>query len=83
MAKRKITVTVDDALVEAIRDDESQTLSAVINDALAGEVARRARQRALRALLQRWERDLGPIPAEDAVFAASVFADADGLSGAA
>lgn len=83
MAKRKITVTVDADLVDAIRKDENQTLSGVMNDALAGEVARRARRRALRTVLDRWERELGPIPADDTVFAVEVFADADGLSGAA
>ncbi len=83
MAKQKITVTVDADLVDAIREDDTQTLSGVMNDALAGEVARRARRRALRAVLERWERELGPIPADDVAFAIEVFADADGLCGAA
>lgn len=83
MVKRKITVTVDADLVDAIREDETETLSGVMNAALAGEVARRARRRALRTLLDSWERQLGPIAADDAAFAAQVFADADGIAGAA
>jgi len=60
MAKRKITVTVDEALVDSVRlGDES--LSSIVNSALVNEVARRDREMALTDLLAEWDDTLGPI----------------------
>lgn len=41
MAKRKITVTVDDDLVEAVQRLGAESLSSVVNAALARDVERR------------------------------------------
>lgn len=50
-AKRKVSVTLDADLVEALEADTSVTLSAEVNSALRAEFTRRKRQRALADLL--------------------------------
>ncbi len=71
MAKRKITVTVDEELVEAARGAfNAESLSAIVNTALAHEIDRRARRAALGRLLAEWEDQLGPVDP-------SVLADAE------
>jgi hypothetical protein len=50
-AKRKVSVTLDADLVEAMEADSSTTLSAEVNLALRAEFIRRRRQRALERLL--------------------------------
>ncbi|MGH2706691.1 MAG: type II toxin-antitoxin system CcdA family antitoxin [Actinomycetota bacterium] len=52
MAKRKITVTVDEDLVELARRLGVETLSGVVNEALAAHLERLARRAALRQLLE-------------------------------
>ena len=49
MAKRKITVTVDEGLVEAVQALGDDSLSSVVNAALASELDRRARAASYRA----------------------------------
>ncbi|MFT3851210.1 MAG: type II toxin-antitoxin system CcdA family antitoxin [Ilumatobacteraceae bacterium] len=83
MAKQKITVTVDAELVAAIRDDDAPSLSAVVNAALAEEVARRARLRALRQLVADLQARYGAVPADDAAWAAGLFDAVDGVTVAA
>lgn len=80
MAKRKITVTVDAELVAAVRDDDAATLSAVVNAALAGEVERRARLRALRQLVTDLEQRYGPVSPDDDAWAAGLFDQLDGVA---
>jgi antitoxin component of MazEF toxin-antitoxin module len=50
-AKRKVSVTLDADLVEAMEADSGSTLSAEVNSALRAEVTRRRRQHALADLL--------------------------------
>ncbi|MGI8752534.1 MAG: type II toxin-antitoxin system CcdA family antitoxin [Acidimicrobiales bacterium] len=73
MAKRKITVTVDEGLVDSVRQLGDENLSAVVNTALADHVERLARLASLRQLLDRWEADAGPISAAAEADAATAF----------
>ena len=50
-AKRKVSVTLDADLVEAMEADPAATLSAEVNSALRAEFTRRKRQQALADLL--------------------------------
>jgi antitoxin CcdA len=50
-AKRKVSVTIDADLVEALEADANVTLSAEVNSALRAEFTRRRRQQALADLL--------------------------------
>jgi hypothetical protein len=52
-AKRKVSVTLDADLVEAMEADRGTTLSAEVNSLLRAEFTRRKRQRALADLLDR------------------------------
>lgn len=79
MAKRKITVTVDEALVDAVQTLGSESLSAVVNHALATEVDRRARAAALGNLLAGWDDELGLVSAEAAEAARAFFDDLDAI----
>ena len=54
MAKRKITVTIDEELVAIIERVSSESLSATVNAALTTQVETLARQKALRELLDQW-----------------------------
>ena len=77
MAKRKITVTVDESLVEAVQTLGAGSLSGVVNAALAAEVDRRARSAALGRLLAGWDGAFGPVPDHLVVEAAAAFDDLD------
>jgi hypothetical protein len=79
MAKRKVTVTIDEALVEAAKLG-SESLSAVVNSALAAEVERRARAAALERMLAGWEAAFGPVDNEASEAARRAFDDLDGLA---
>lgn len=82
MAKRKITVTVDEDLVQSVQALGSESLSAVVNDALAAEVERRARAAALGRLLTEWDAAFGPVSEDAAAAAADAFDDADAVAAA-
>ncbi|MGH3874319.1 MAG: type II toxin-antitoxin system CcdA family antitoxin [Pseudonocardiaceae bacterium] len=77
MAKRKITVTVDEGLVEQAHLLGVESLSAVVNQALAAHIERLARRAALRQLLDDWEREFGPVSAAAAAQARAVFDELD------
>ena len=79
MAKRKITVTVDEELVEAVRASGSASLSGVVNKALAREVDRVARAAALGRLLADWDRELGPVGESAVAAATAAFDDLDAV----
>lgn len=65
MTKRKVSLTLDDDLVAALEQDDD-TLSAQINEAVRHEVERRRRELHLRGLIARLEREDGPLDsAED------------------
>jgi hypothetical protein len=82
MAKRKITVTVDEELVEAVQSLGREPVSAVVNAALAREVDRRARAAALGRLLADWDEAFGPVPGAEQAAAAAAFDDADAVAAA-
>lgn len=82
MAKRKITVTVDEELVEAVQSLGSEPVSAVVNAALTTEVDRRARAAALGRLLADWDEAFGPVPDAEQAAAAAAFDDADAVAAA-
>ncbi|MFD3509942.1 hypothetical protein [Nocardia sp. NPDC058666] len=50
---------------------------AVVDEALTEHVARCARRAALGELLASWDKELGPIPDEDASYARSAFDERD------
>jgi post-segregation antitoxin (ccd killing protein) len=76
MAKRKITVTVDEELVDLAHEFGEQKLSAVVNTALAEHVERLARLATLRQLLDRWEAQAGPVSPDVRADAAAAFDEA-------
>lgn len=73
MAKRKITVTVDEQLVAAVQALGADSVSAVVNSALAHEVDRRSRAATLGRVLAEWDVKYGPVPDDDAAAAAAAF----------
>lgn len=80
MAKRKITVTVDERLVEQAHLLGVESLSAVVNQALAAHIERVARRAALRRLLDGWDRECGPVSEAAAAQAQAVFDELDGAA---
>ena len=80
MAKRKITVTVDEGLVEQANLLGVESLSAVVNQALAAHIERLARRAALRQLLDGWERECGPVSEAAAARARAAFDELDGVT---
>jgi hypothetical protein len=79
MAKRKITVTVDAELIDNARRLGVETLSGLVNEALAAHVEVMARREALGDLLAEWEQSLGPIGDRELAAARSVFDHLDGV----
>lgn len=77
MAKRKITVTVDEELVDLAHEFGEQKLSTVVNAALAEHVERLGRLATLRQLLDRWEAQAGPVPPDIRADATAAFDEAD------
>ena len=77
MVKRKITVTVDEQLVEAVQTLGAESLSAVVNAALASEIDRRSRAAALEHMLADWDGRFGLAPSDVASAAAEAFDDLD------
>jgi post-segregation antitoxin (ccd killing protein) len=73
MAKRKITVTVDEELVDLAHQFGEEKLSAVVNAALAEHIERLGRLASLRESLDRWEAEAGPVSAEAEAEAAAAF----------
>lgn len=80
MAKRKITVTVDEELVESARALGEPSLSAVVNEALAQELDRRARAATLARMLSEWDATFGPVPEHAALAAVAAFDDVDAVA---
>jgi Post-segregation antitoxin CcdA len=77
MAKRKITVTVDETLIETVQDLGNLNLSSVVNEALHRHVDRLARRTALGHLLDSWDLEFGPVSEEASNAAAAAFDDLD------
>jgi post-segregation antitoxin (ccd killing protein) len=83
MAKRKITVTVDEELVDMAHALGEENLSGVVNTALTEHVDRLGRLATLRQLLDRWEATAGPVPPELGADAAAAFDEAEDSPGMA
>lgn len=73
MAKRKITVTVDEDLLTDAQTAPGESLSGFVNVALRAEHERRARRTALQVLLDQWDSEHGPVDAETRVWASAAF----------
>ena len=80
MAKRKITVTVDEELVETAHALGADSLSSVVNRALEREVDRRARHAALGRLLAEWDVAHGPVDDDTLAWASAQFDRVDGVA---
>ena len=80
MAKRKVTVTVDGELLDILRAQGAENVSAAINDALAEHAEKVGRLAALRSQLDRWDREFGPVSAKAALEARRAFDELDGFS---
>lgn len=78
MGKRKVTVTVDESIVEQVRLLGDDNLSALVNAALGAHVERLARRAALGDLLDSWDEQLGPVPTAEADAARAAFDELDG-----
>jgi hypothetical protein len=61
VAKRKVSITLDADLVEALETQGSESLSAEVNSALRAELARRRRQQALAQLLDHLAEERGSL----------------------
>jgi hypothetical protein len=59
VAKRKVSITLDADLVEALEAGDGESLSAEVNSALRAEFARRRRQQALGELLDHLAEERG------------------------
>jgi hypothetical protein len=82
MAKRKITVTVDEDLVDRAHQlGVDSNLSAVVNDALTAHVERLGRLAALADLLESWKRSYGPVGERAQAEASAAFDELDGVAG--
>jgi antitoxin component of MazEF toxin-antitoxin module len=64
-AKRKVSITLDADLVEAMEADAGTTLSAEVNSALRAEFTRRKRQQALANLLDHLAEERGKLDTPD------------------
>ncbi len=81
MAKRKITVTVDEELVDLAHVLGADTsLSGVMNEALGEHVERLGRLAALRDLLDAWDASYGPISDQAEEEAKAAFDELDALA---
>ena len=61
VAKRKVSITLDADLVEALEAQGGESLSAEVNSALRAEVGRRRRQQALAQLLDHLAEERGSL----------------------
>lgn len=80
MAKRKVTVTLDGELLDILRDQGVENVSAAINEALAEHAEKVGRLAALRSQLDRWDHEFGPVSAKAALEARRAFDELDALS---
>jgi post-segregation antitoxin (ccd killing protein) len=78
MVKRKISVTVDEELLE-LANESGTAVSTLVNAALGEHLDRLARRAALGELLQRWESALGPVDEQERADAQAAFAEVDGV----
>jgi post-segregation antitoxin (ccd killing protein) len=79
MAKRKVTVTIDEELLELLRDQGAENVSAAVNEALAEHAERVGRRAALRSQLDRWDAEFGPVSERAARQARRAFDELDAV----
>lgn len=79
MAKRKVTVTIDAEVLDLLRDQGAENVSAAVNAALADHAERVGRLAALRSQLDRWDHEFGPVPAKVAEEARRAFDELDSV----
>lgn len=79
MAKRKVTVTIDEELIELLRDQGAENVSAAVNSALAEHAERVGRLAALRSQLDRWDVEFGPVSEKAARRARQAFDELDAI----
>lgn len=79
MAKRKITVTVDEELVDWLRAVDTGSVSGVVNQALVELRERRAQNEALGMMLDEWDREFGPTDGAYLADAQAAFDEAAGM----
>lgn len=79
MAKRKITVTIDEELVDQLKNLGGENVSAVVNQALGEHVERLERLEALSRMIDDWDRELGPTSPESQASAKAAFDEVDGI----
>ncbi len=77
MAKRKITVTVEESLLTSLHELGGTNVSASVNEALARQVELLANRHALRSLLDEWDVAYGTISKRAADAAAATFDEID------
>lgn len=77
MAKRKISVTIDEELLD-LASDTGTPVSVLVNTALGEHLDRLARHAALGELLAQWEATMGPVDEADRDDVRAAFAQADG-----
>lgn len=80
MAKRKITVTVDEDVLEILRAQGADNLSAAVNEALAERAEHVGRLASLRTMLDGWDASFGPVSAATAADARRAFDELDGVA---
>ncbi|MGH9103273.1 MAG: type II toxin-antitoxin system VapB family antitoxin [Acidimicrobiales bacterium] len=81
MVKRKITVTVDEEVVEQVQSlGGPASLSGIVNEALAAHVERLGRRAALGDLLAAWDSHQGAVSPEALAEAAAAFDELDGVA---
>jgi Arc/MetJ family transcription regulator len=79
MAKRKITVTIDDSVLTAMELLGVENLSATVNAALVAELETLGHRASLGELLAQWDSAHGPVSEADRNAAAAAFAELDGV----
>lgn len=77
MAKKKVSVTIDEELLE-LANDSGTPVSVLVNTALGEHLDRLARRAALADLLERWDSLFGPIDESERGDIQAAFAEADG-----
>lgn len=82
MAKRKITVTIDEDLLDALSELGAENVSSTMNIALRREVESIARNQALGELLDTWREQYGDLTDEERAEAKASFDELDGCKSA-
>jgi hypothetical protein len=80
MAERKIMLTFDESVLEAIERLGIQNLSAIVNSALLAAVDAVGHRQALGELLSHWDQKYGEVPEAEFVSARAMFDELEGVA---